>query len=144
MRQPIGRQLEREAGEHRGVNAIPQQARQEKHAKPRQDVRSDVRDVVRQHGIVEDPLDRSREDRHTEEMLGERQRVAVGKEERRIPEGGESVGHAVGVPAEHRRDDDRVAEAASDAVRRVPQQGKGREQSRRQEDDERLRRGAHD
>ena len=98
-------------------------SRTKEHPESCQNVRPDVREVVRVHRIVEKPLDRRREDRDAEEMLRIRERVTVRKEVRRVPEASESVRDAVGIPPKHGGGEDRISHAAGNGLRGQKRQG---------------------
>ena len=119
LRQPIRGQRKGESCQHRGISASPERARQQKHPEARQDVRADVGNVVREHGVAEHPLDRCRENRDAEHVLGVRERPVTRIEKRGIPEAVQPVQQAVRVPRQNGRQNDRVGEADGNRVRRV-------------------------
>ena len=108
---PVGTEREREAGKQRSVRSAPERSRQEKGADAGEDIRRQKRDVVHEHRVVRQPLERRREDGDAEHVLGVGQRVVVRIEKRRFPQIAKSMGDPVCVPGEQKCDEYRITES---------------------------------
>ena len=131
--QPDERQWHPARHQHLEMPDVPESCRSEREDRPRhnrrivsagqapgepphpdagQRERRDECDVVRDKGPAREPHDWR--DRHAdaEQMLGKCERAPIRIEDRRIPQAGEAVAQAIGVPSENPRVEQRIAEVA--------------------------------
>ena len=127
---------ERQRGEHRGVPASGEIARQQIHAGASQRERADQRDVVDEDGVAGQPVDWRQ--RHARCRAGVRSRRACryGIERRRRPQAAQHMPQPIGVPAEDPRVQQRIAERRRHRRAGPQRQGPGPGDGERENADE--------
>ena len=136
VRRAVRAPHERQRGQHRGVAASGEVARQQVHADAGQRERADQRDVVEEDGVAGQPVDRRQRHGDAEQVLGVGQRVRVGVERRRRPQAAQPVAQPIGVPAEDPRVQQRIAEGRRHRRAGPQRQRPGPDDREREEADE--------
>ena len=120
-----------------GTAAARERGREEVHAHAGNRKRNDQRDVVRQNRIAGDPVHRRDEDGDAQEVLGERQRIAVRIIDRCVPQADQPVAQTVGIPADNPRVQERIDEIGGQPASRMLPQRQRHDDRRDREADER-------
>ena len=141
VRDAIRREREREPGDEPGGGAPGQLAAEQEHAEPGQRERREEQQVVAEDRILRRRVDRQDLQRLRQEVLGVGERQRMRREDVRAPP---AAAEMRGVPRQHPRREQRIAEIARDVARqpRAPAATSSRSSGPRTSDAKRKRKSA--